>query len=44
MRDEKFLRDLAERLMCVPVKYNVDQHDVDHLLALARRMEEATQL
>lgn len=30
-----FLRDLADRLMGVPVMYGVDQGDVDRLRALA---------
>lgn len=31
-----YLRDLAERLMRVPVMYGVDQGDVDLLYAIAR--------
>jgi hypothetical protein len=37
--DPDFLRDLAERLMAVPVLYGVDQGDVDRLLAIARQLE-----
>jgi len=39
--DPDFLRDLAERLMAVPVLYGVDQGDVDRLLAIARQLEAA---
>lgn len=33
------LRDLAERLMHVPVMYGVDQGDVENLRDLARKLE-----
>lgn len=35
MRSSDFLRDLAERLMGVPVMHGVDQGDVDRLMSLA---------
>lgn len=35
----KFLRDLAERLMSIPVMYGTDQGDVDILLEIARELE-----
>jgi hypothetical protein len=35
----EYLRDLAERLMRVPVMYGTDQGDVDRLLAIARLVE-----
>lgn len=38
----KYLRDLSDRLMRVPVMYGTDQSDVDALLALARMLEEPT--
>jgi hypothetical protein len=35
-----YLRDLAERLMRVPVMYGTNQYDVDRLDAIARAIEE----
>ena len=35
--DSKYLRDLAERLMHVPVAYGVDQGDTDRLCRIAKR-------
>ena len=37
-----FLRDLAERLMRVPVQYGVDGGDIDTLNAIAAEMERVT--
>jgi hypothetical protein len=34
----EYLRDLAERLMAVPVMYGVDQSDIDRLNDIARRI------
>lgn len=34
-----FLRDLAERLMHVPVMYGTDQGDVSRLYDIARELE-----
>jgi hypothetical protein len=36
--DQEYLRNLAERLMHVPVMYGTDQYDCDRLLELARKM------
>ena len=36
--DADFLRDLAERLMVVPVMYGVDQSDVDRLIEIANQL------
>jgi hypothetical protein len=36
----EFLRDLAERLMRIPVKYGTDQSDVDRLYHIARQFDE----
>ena len=35
-----YLRDLAERLMHVPVMYGTDQGDVDTSLTIARELEQ----
>lgn len=40
LSDSKYLRDLAERLMHVPVMHGVDQSDADRLIAVARNIEE----
>jgi hypothetical protein len=37
--DVEHLRDLAERLMSIPVMYGTDQGDTDRLLESARRIE-----
>lgn len=37
--DIGFLRDLAERLMRIPVKYGTDQGDVDRLIQIAKMLE-----
>lgn len=37
--DAKFLRDLAERLWEIPVKYGVDQGDIDRLNTIADDLE-----
>lgn len=41
--DVKYLRDLADRIMCIPVIYGTDQSDVDTLLQLARKIENELQ-
>lgn len=38
--DSEFLRDLAERLMHIPVMYGVDQGDADRLDDIARKLEQ----
>lgn len=35
----EYLRDLATRLMGVPIMYGTDQYDVDTLLRIARELE-----
>jgi peptidoglycan hydrolase CwlO-like protein len=40
MNNADYLRDLANRLMAIPVMYGVDQGDVDRLNSIARRIEE----
>lgn len=42
MNTNEFLKDLAERLMRVPVSYGVDGGDIDRLARLAREIEEGT--
>ena len=37
--DAEYLRDLAERLMHVPVMYGTDGYDIDRLAAIARKLE-----
>jgi hypothetical protein len=37
--DPDFLRDLADRIMHIPVVHNLDQGDVDRLLEIARKLE-----
>lgn len=37
--DPDYLRDLAERIMHIPVMHNVDQGDVSRLQEIARRLE-----
>ena len=39
MTDFEYLRDLAERLMRIPVVHGTDQGDVSRLLEIARREE-----
>lgn len=39
MPANEFLRDLAERLMHIPVKHGTDQGDVDRLIHIARQLE-----
>ncbi len=34
-----YLRDLSDRLGCVPVMHGVDQYDMERLRKLARRLE-----
>jgi hypothetical protein len=41
MTNPEYLRDLAERLMAVPVSCRVDQSDVDRLNHIAHQMDEA---
>ena len=41
MTAQAYLRDLAERLMRVPVMFGVDQGDIDQLIALAQEIERA---
>ena len=36
--DPAYLRDLAERLMHVPVMFGTDQHDTDRLCEIASRL------
>lgn len=36
----RYLRDLAERLMRVPVLYGTDQSDCDELSAIAQMLDE----
>jgi hypothetical protein len=36
-----YLRDLAERLMHIPVMYGIDQGDSDRLAEIAREIEKA---
>jgi hypothetical protein len=38
--DVEYLRDLAERLMHVPVMHGVDQGDVSRLHEIATKLEE----
>lgn len=38
MGNADYLRDLAERLMQVPVMYGVDQGDVDRLIDIANQL------
>jgi hypothetical protein len=40
MTNPDFLRDLAERLMRVPVMYGVDQGDADRLVRISLWIEE----
>jgi hypothetical protein len=40
--DAEFLRDLAERLMAIPVLYGVDQGDVDRLIEIAQHLTQAS--
>lgn len=35
----EFLRDLAERIMHVPVMYGVDQGDTERLISIARAID-----
>jgi hypothetical protein len=37
--EAEFLRDLSERLLEVPVKYGVDQGDIDHLRSIADALD-----
>lgn len=39
--DVEYLRNLAQRLMYVPVMYGTDQADCDRLYRLARELEAA---
>ena len=36
--DEKYLRDLAERIMHIPVMHGTDQGDTDRLLEIAAKL------
>jgi|JI10StandDraft_1071094.scaffolds.fasta_scaffold906808_1 hypothetical protein len=36
----EYLRDLANRLMHVPVEYGTDGYDIDRLAEIAREIEE----
>ena len=35
-----YLRDLAERLREIPVRYGVDGYDIDRLVDMARELDE----
>ena len=35
----EYLRELAERLMSVPIMYGIDQGDVDRLIEIANQLE-----
>ncbi len=39
LNSAEYLRDLAERLMRVPVMYGTDQSDVSRLYEIARELE-----
>lgn len=39
LNDVEYLRDLAERLMHVPVMYGTDQFDVEKLHRIAKQLE-----
>jgi len=41
---QEFLRDLAERLMAVPVTYGTDQFDVDRLNNAASKIDDLERL
>lgn len=36
----EYLRDLAERIMKIPIKYGTDQGDCEELYALAQQIED----
>ena len=38
----EYLRDLANRLMHVPVEYGTDGYDIDRLAEIARAIEKAS--
>lgn len=42
LNDVQYLRDLAERVFRIPVKYGTDQYDTDRLCRIARKLEGCT--
>lgn len=42
--DAEFLKDLAKRVMLIPVKHNVDQYDSERLNQIASKLNAADQL
>lgn len=41
LSDEDFLKDLADRLMKIPVMYGTDQADVDKLYEIANKLRDS---
>ena len=39
LNDTEYLRDLAERIMHIPVMYGTDQLDASRLYRIAKRLE-----
>lgn len=42
LNDVQYLRDLADRVFCIPVKYGTDQYDMERLYRIARDLEGRT--
>ena len=39
LTDKEYLLDLSERIMNIPVIYDVDQHDCDRLIEISEKVK-----